>query len=61
MRLDVPPETFIATENGRELLTHLLKAYPYPNATSGGFVDVFTVLPAGKNGRYTDVRFAAHG
>ena len=61
VRLDVPPETFIATENGRERLTHLLKAYPYPNATSGGFVDVFTVLPAGKNGRYTDVRFAAHG
>lgn len=55
IRLDVPPEKFIADAGGREKLTKLLQAYL--NAT---YVDVFTVLPS-NNGRTTDVRFAAHG
>ena len=58
IRLDISPEKFISAEDGREKLTKLLRGYLNPNAS---IVDVFTVLPAGPNGEFTDVRFSAHG
>ena len=59
IRISVPAETFVATADGktsgRDQLTSLLQTY-----LNSSYVDVLTVLP-GPGGRFTDVRFAAHG
>ena len=59
IRLSGPAEDFVSTANGktsgRDQLTSLLQTY-----LNSSFVDVFTVIP-GPSGRFTDVRFAAHG